>query len=141
VTPSRCTARSAGPRRRRRRSRAASTPGRPGRCGSSGFAAAGAGAVVGGGLVVGITKAIQSANEHAKAAAQTNAVIKSTGGTANVTTAQIMGLSNAIEKKSGMDDLAVQTGENMLLTFTNIRNEVGKGNDVFNQATKIRSRT
>ena len=25
----------------------------------------------------------------------------------------------------------------MLLTFTNIRNEVGKGNDIFDQATRI----
>ena len=39
-------------------------------------------------------------------------------------------------KKSGIDDEAIQSGENLLLTFTNIRNEAGKGNDIFNQATK-----
>jgi hypothetical protein len=35
-----------------------------------------------------------------------------------------------------VDDEAIQAGENMLLTFTNVRNEVGKGNDIFNQATR-----
>ena len=39
-------------------------------------------------------------------------------------------------KKTGIDDEAIQSGENLLLTFTNIRNEAGKGNDVFNQATE-----
>ena len=40
--------------------------------------------------------------------------------------------------KSGIDDEAIQSGENLLLTFTDIRNEVGKGNDIFNQATTDR---
>ncbi|MGH7206889.1 MAG: hypothetical protein ACREI2_11855 [Nitrospiraceae bacterium] len=34
-----------------------------------------------------------------------------------------------------MDDEVIQAGENMLLTFKNIRNEVGQGNDIFNQAS------
>ena len=38
-------------------------------------------------------------------------------------------------KKTGVDDEAIPSGENLLLTFTNIRNEAGKGNDVFDQAT------
>lgn len=38
--------------------------------------------------------------------------------------------------KSGVDDEAIQTGANLLLTFKQIRNEAGKGNDVFNQATQ-----
>ena len=36
---------------------------------------------------------------------------------------------------SGVDDEAIKSGQNLLLTFTNVRNEAGKGNDVFNQAT------
>ena len=39
-------------------------------------------------------------------------------------------------KKSGVDDEVIKSGENMLLTFTNIRNEAGKGNKIFDQATK-----
>lgn len=34
-----------------------------------------------------------------------------------------------------MDDEAIQAGENMLLTFTRVRNEVGKNNNIFAQAT------
>jgi phage-related minor tail protein len=45
-------------------------------------------------------------------------------------------LATAISNKTGIDDEAIQSGENLLLTFTNIRNETGKGNDVFNQATQ-----
>ena len=37
--------------------------------------------------------------------------------------------------KSGIDDEAIKSGENLLLTFKNVHNEVGKGNDVFDQAT------
>ena len=48
--------------------------------------------------------------------------------------------SKALAKQSmqqtGIDDEAIQSGENMLLTFTRIRNEVGDGNDIFNQATR-----
>jgi hypothetical protein len=78
-------------------------------------------------------------NDGAKNAAQTEAVIKSTGQAAHVTAKQVNDLAGAIQEKSGIDDDAVQSGENMLLTFTNIRNEVGKGNDIFNQSTSILS--
>jgi hypothetical protein len=40
-------------------------------------------------------------------------------------------------KKTGIDDEAIKSGENMLLTFTNVRNEAGKNNDIFTQATKV----
>lgn len=64
-------------------------------------------------------------------------VLQTTGGAANVTAAQISNLATQLSKKSGIDDEAIQSGENLLLTFTNVRNEVGKGNDVFTQATKL----
>lgn len=66
---------------------------------------------------------------------QTNAVLTSTGGTANVTAQSINTLTSSLSKKTAMDQTAIRTGENMLLTFTNVKNGVGKGNDVFNQAT------
>lgn len=70
-----------------------------------------------------------------KVTAQTEAVLKSTGGVANVTANDIGTLSESLMRKSGIDDEAIASGANMLLTFTKVRNEVGKGNDVFNQAT------
>jgi hypothetical protein len=72
-----------------------------------------------------------------KVAAQTDAVIKSTGGSANVTAKEVDKLATSLMKKSGIDDEVIKSGENMLLTFTNIRNEVGKGNDIFSQSTSI----
>jgi hypothetical protein len=40
-------------------------------------------------------------------------------------------------RKTGIDDEAIKSGQNMLLTFRNIRNESGKNNDIFNQSSKI----
>ena len=74
--------------------------------------------------------------DHAKVAAQTGAVLKSTGGAAHVTAKHIDDLAHSLLEKSGVDDEVIQSGENVLLTFKNIRNEAGKGNDIFDQATK-----
>jgi tail length tape measure protein len=81
--------------------------------------------------------AIEAATESNKIAAQTEAVIKSTGGAAKVTADQIGELATSISNKTGVDDEAIQSASNLLLTFTNLKNGVGKSNDVFNQATKI----
>src|SRR6266511_1049998 len=101
----------------------------------AGVLAAGAAGV--GALFVTLKEGIADFTESAKVGAQTAAVIKSTGGAANLTASQVGNLANAISRYSGIDDEAVQAGENMLLTFTNVRNEAGKGNDVFTQSTKI----
>lgn len=68
--------------------------------------------------------------------AQTEAAIKSTGGAANVTAKQVDELAQSLLRKSGVDDETIKSGENLLLTFKNIQNVAGKGNDIFNQATK-----
>lgn len=94
--------------------------------------------VVGAGLAAltaGAALAFKEFEEAEKVSNQTAAVLESTGGAANVTAKQIESLAGAISRKTGIDDEAIQAGQNMLLTFTNIRNEVGKGNDIFNQAT------
>ncbi|WP_028637720.1 phage tail protein [Nocardioides sp. URHA0032] len=81
--------------------------------------------------------AIDEARESQKVSALTAQVIKSTGGAAGISAKQVGNLANSISLLTGIDDEAVQGAENLLLTFTNLRNEAGKGNDVFNQATKI----
>jgi hypothetical protein len=97
-------------------------------------------AALGGVLVAGaagfLKDAFSEAREAQKVGAQTEQVIKSTGSAAKVTAGQIGDLSSAISAKTGIDDEAIQSGANLLLTFTNVKNEVGKGNDVFNQATQ-----
>jgi phage-related protein len=80
--------------------------------------------------------AVSEARESQKVSALTANVIKSTGGAAHVSAKQVGELATAISNKTGIDDEAVQSASNLLLTFTNVRNEVGKGNDVFDQATQ-----
>ena len=79
---------------------------------------------------------VDEAREAARVGRLTDAVIKSTGGAANVTAGQVSRLAEAISNKTGIDDEQIQSAENLLLTFTNVRNEVGKGNDIFNQASQ-----
>lgn len=95
------------------------------------------GLAMGGALVAGIKSSIDAFAESEKVAAQTNAVLKSTKGAANVTAKEISKLATEVSRYSGIDDEAVQSGENLLLTFTKVRNEAGKGNDVFSRATKV----
>ncbi|NUR79078.1 MAG: hypothetical protein HOQ21_01335, partial [Dermatophilaceae bacterium] len=103
-----------------------------------GAAAALGGVAVGAAALGGFLKgSLDEAREAQKVGAQTNAVIKSTGGVAGVTAKQVSDLAGAISAKSGIDDEAIASASNLLLTFTNVRNEVGKGNDIFNQATQI----
>jgi len=78
---------------------------------------------------------IAEAREAIKVGKLTEAAIKSTGGAAKISAKQIGDLANSLSLKVGVDDEAIQSGENLLLTFTNIRNGVGKSNDIFNQAS------
>lgn len=101
-----------------------------------GVAALAAGAAIGTGLAVTAKIGWDEFSEGAKVAAQTNAVLKSTAGIANVTAKNVDDLGHSLMMKSGIDDEVIKSGENLLLTFRGIRNEVGAGNDIFDQATK-----
>lgn len=79
--------------------------------------------------------ALKAFGDSEKVGSQTAAVLKSTAGAAHVTAAQVGNLATSLSKMSGVDDETIQSGENLLLTFTNIQNKAGKGNDIFNQAT------
>lgn len=79
---------------------------------------------------------IDEAREAQKVGAATKQIIKATGGAAKITAAQVGDLTTAISNKAGVDDEAIQTGANLLLTFKNVRNEAGKGADIFDRATQ-----
>jgi len=99
--------------------------------GAAAFAAVGAAAFK-------LTKdSLSEAREAQKVGALTTQVIKSTGSAAQVTAKQVGDLSGAIGLKTGIDDEAIQSGANLLLTFKNIKNEAGAGNDIFSQTTQI----
>ncbi len=101
-----------------------------GKVAAVGLAAAGVGAVAFGKSMV------DAAVESQKVTKQTEAVLKSMGGQANITAEQVANLSTKLSMQSGVDDELIQSGENVLLTFGKVRNEVGKGNDIFNRATQ-----
>ena len=74
--------------------------------------------------------------EAQKVGAQTNAVLKSTGKVAGVSAKHVETLAGQLMTLSGVDDELIASSENVLLTFTDIRNQAGKGNKVFDQATR-----
>jgi hypothetical protein len=78
--------------------------------------------------------AVAEAEDAARVGRLTEAVIRSTGGAAGVTADQVEELAGNLSEMAGVDDELVQAGANVLLTFTRVRNEVGKGNDVFDRA-------
>lgn len=90
--------------------------------------AAGIGAIVSVGYAVG--NIIDGMNAMEDQVAQTNAVIKSTGGISGMTADELIGLADAFEDTTKFAAEQTLEAENLLLTFTNI------GEEVFPQATE-----
>ena len=97
--------------------------------------AIGAAAKVGEAIGTFITGAVDEAREAQKVSAITNQIVKATGGASKITAKQVGDLAEAISRKTGVDDEAIQSSANLLLTFKQVRNEAGKGNDIFSRAT------
>jgi len=79
-------------------------------------------------IAVGVTS-VQAFSESQDMIAQTQAVLKSTGGVAGITADKVTELASALQSSTKFSDEQVRSAENMLLTFTSI------GKDVFPQAT------
>jgi hypothetical protein len=77
------------------------------------------------------------AREAAQVGRRTDNVIKSMGNSSKVSAKHVGDLAGKISAKIGVDDEAIQSGENLLLTFGNVRNEVGKGNKIFDRSTRL----
>lgn len=76
------------------------------------------------------------AEEAAKIARVTNQIVETTGATAWTSGQAIGDLTSKLSAKVGVDDEVIQAGANVLLTFKNVQNAAGEGNDVFDRATK-----
>jgi len=63
--------------------------------------------------------------------------VKSTGGVAGVTAEEVDNLATKLSTVAAVDDEVIAGAENMLLTFTNVRDEAGKNGDVFSDATRL----
>jgi len=69
---------------------------------------------------------VKSAQDSEEATTQMMAVLKSTGNAAGVTGGQLIKLADSLQKTTKFSDEAVMGAENLLLTFTNIKDEVFK---------------
>jgi murein DD-endopeptidase MepM/ murein hydrolase activator NlpD len=81
-------------------------------------------------------ESVTSLKRVEKINAQTDARIAATGGAAKVATTDVVRLADSLERTTSMEAETVQEGANLLLTFKNVRNEAGKGADIFDRATK-----
>ena len=95
-----------------------------------GIAAAGAAATAFG------ISALKSAEEAEQVQKRVAAIIKATGGAANVTSKEIEKFASTQQMLVGVDDEVLKKSYGILLTFKNVRNEAGKGNDIFNRTAK-----
>jgi len=96
-------------------------------------------AAVGAGATLAVGKALFDMGKEAQAAASitrtTEQILKTTGASAWTTSGAISDLADSISKKTGMDDEAIQSASNLLLTFKNVKN-AGEGQAaVFDRAT------
>jgi hypothetical protein len=66
---------------------------------------------------------------------QTEAIITATGGAAGLTATQIGDLSEKLSLQTGIDDELIQSSMNLLLTFKQVQDQAGKGNDIFTRAS------
>lgn len=79
---------------------------------------------------------IKEAREAAEVQRQTAARLKATGGVANVSAEQVGKLANRLSRLVAIDNDVIQQNANLLLTFKKVRNEVGKGNNIFDRANE-----
>lgn len=91
--------------------------------------------IVGAAVAAGMRVAIAEAEEAARVGRQTDAVIASTGGAANVTRGHLENLAGALSKVAAVDDEVIQSAGNVLLTFKSVANQTGEGAQIFDRAT------
>jgi phage-related protein len=72
--------------------------------------------------------------EWDQAMRQSEAVVRSTGGAANVTAAEMGAYAEQMQAATGIQDDLILSGENVMATFTNVRNVAGA--DIFTQANE-----
>ncbi|OZF53132.1 hypothetical protein CH293_11525 [Rhodococcus sp. 14-2470-1b] len=98
---------------------------------------AASGLVAGAAIVAFANESIKSLQRIERINTQTETVIRSTGNAAKVSAEEVEGLAGELENLTATEAETIQQGANFLLTFKNIRNEVGDGNDIFNQTVGV----
>lgn len=83
-------------------------------------------AAVGGVITGGLVYALKEAELHQKNLSQLDAVLKSTAGAAGLAKDAILAQGEALAKVTQYDNDAILQGQNMLLTFTNIKGTIAE---------------
>lgn len=100
--------------------------------GIKGIAAAAAGL----GAIEFFTGGVQALGRIEEISLQTEARLTATGNAANTTTEDVENLAGALENLTAIEAESIQEGANLILTFKNVRNEAGEGNDIFDRAVE-----
>lgn len=88
--------------------------------------------------IVGFFKdSIAEAREAQVVTARTENVIKTMGLSSKVSASQIADMAMSISNKTAVDDEAIQSGQNLLLTFGNVAKSAGQSNGVFAQTSQL----
>jgi len=96
------------------------------------------GLVLGGAVLLGgAKKAVARAEEMNSAYAATEQILVATGGAANLTGTDLKKMAVETSLLTGIDKALIIEGQNILLTFKNVREEVGEGNDIFSRAQTV----
>jgi len=99
------------------------------------LAMVGAGAALAGAAISKVL--LSQAYEAKKVTAETNAIIAATGGAARISADGVAALSEKLSMQIGVDDELIQKTANLLLTFKQVQNQTGAGNDIFSQAVTL----
>lgn len=100
-------------------------------------AVAAASAAVVAGVGFAMKSAFDAATESAQISRETERVIQTTGAAAWTSAGQVGDLAQKVSNLTGKDDELIQSSANLLLTFSNVKNQLGEGNDVFDQAVGL----
>lgn len=110
---------------------------------SSGLGSVAKKVAIGFGAVLAAGSAVHFVGEFVKAAAEaqkisrvTDAILQSTGSAAGLSATQVGDLATSLSNLTGIDDDVIQAAENILLTFTSVRDAAGEGNDIFSRTTE-----
>lgn len=105
-----------------------------GKVAAQAFGAAAIGGVVGFGAA--LFQGVKDAASYEQITNQLAQTLKSTGGAAGASIDQLKAYAGELESISGVDEELILSSQNVLATFTNLKNGVGAGNDIFNQASE-----
>lgn len=86
------------------------------------------------GIGLGAISGLESLSKSSEILARTESAIRATGGEANVSAEGLAAYSKELGAITATGSGTIQTAGNLLLRFTDVRNELGAGNDVFDRA-------